>query len=130
VKAPTARLGIGNGAVEGGALMPVSYKINDKLTLTSVPELDLFKDTLTNGRHTNTAQLLNLAYSLPANVTAYAEVWGDWNFDPAGTIRQSSADVAATWGATKYLQFDAGLNFGLNRQTPGVQAYVGISQKF
>jgi hypothetical protein len=130
VKAPTARLGIGNGAVEGGALMPVSYKITDKLTLTSVPELDAFKNALDQGRHLNTAQLLNLAYSLPQNVTVYGEVWGDWNFDPTGTIRQASADVAAAWGMTKYLQFDAGLNFGLNRATPGVQAYVGISQKF
>jgi hypothetical protein len=130
IKAPTARLGIGNGAVEGGALMPVSYKITDKLTLTSVPELDAFKNSLDQGRHLNTAQLLNLAYSLPQNVTVYGEVWGDWNFDPSGTIRQASADVAAAWGMTKYLQFDAGLNFGLNRATPGVQAYVGISQKF
>jgi hypothetical protein len=130
VKAPTARLGIGDGAVEGGALMPVSYKITDKLTLTSVPELDALKDALDQGRHLNTAQLLNLAYNLPMNVTVYGEVWGDWNFDPAGAIRQQSADAAVAWGITNYLQFDAGLNFGLNRATPGVQAYVGVSQKF
>jgi hypothetical protein len=130
IKAPSARLGIGNGAVEGGALVPVSYKLSDKLVLTTVPELDAYKDAAGAGRHLNTAQLINLAWSLPASVTVYGEVWGDWNFDPAGTIRQSSADVAAAWGMTQYLQFDAGLNFGLNRQTPGVQAYVGIAQKF
>jgi hypothetical protein len=130
VKAPTARLGIGNGAVEGGALMPTSFKLSDKLTLTSVPEMDAFKDAAGDGRHLNTAQLVNLAYSLPRNVTVYGEVWGDWNFDPTGTIRQYSADVAATWGMTNYLQFDIGLNFGLNQATPGVQAYAGVSKKF
>lgn len=130
VKAPTARLGIGDGAVEGGALMPVSYKITDKLTLTSVPELDAFKDSTGDGRHLNTAQLLNLAYALPMSVTVYGEVWSDWNFDPARTVRQYSADMAVAWGMTNYLQFDGGLNVGLNRDTPRVQAYVGISQKF
>jgi hypothetical protein len=130
VKAPTARLGVGDGAVEEGILAPVSYKINDLLTLTSVPELDILKNTIGNSRHSNTAQLLNLAYSLPRSITVYGEVWGDWNFDPAGVVAHASADFAAAWGATPYLQFDAGLNLGLNRATPGAQVYIGVSQKF
>jgi len=130
VKAPTARLGIGNGAVEGGAILPVDYKLTDRITFALVPEVDAFKDSTGDGRHVNTAQLVNIGYSLPHNVTIYGELWGDWNFDPAGTIRQYSADVAVAWGFTQYMQFDAGLNFGLNRSTPAVQPYFGVSQKF
>jgi len=130
VKAPTARLGVGDGAWEGGVIAPVDYKLTSKLTLALAPELDLLKDADDEGRHVNTAQLINLSYSLPANLTVYGELWGDWNFDPAGTIRQYSADVAAAWGASRYLQLDAGLNFGLSRSTPGVQVYFGVSQKF
>lgn len=130
VKAPTARFGVGDGVVEEGVLAPISYKISDLLTLTSVPELDILKNTVGDGRHSNTAQLLNLAYSLPHSVTVYGEVWGDWNFDPTGTVRQASADLAAAWGATAYLQFDLGLNLGLSRATPGTQVYVGVAQKF
>ena len=130
VKAPTARSGIGNGEVEGGVILPVNYKLTDKITLTTVPEVDDFKDAAGTGRHVNTAQLVNVGYSLPYNLTAYGELYGDWNFDPAGTIRQYTADVALAWGITKYLQVDTGLNFGLNRYAPGVQAYVGVSQKF
>ena len=130
VKAPTARPGIGNGVVEGGAIMPVNYKLTSILTLTIDPEVDFFKDSNGGGRHVNTAQLINLGVSLPENITLYGELWGDWNFDPAGTVKQYSADVAIAYGVTNYLQLDAGLNFGLNRFTPGVQAYLGISQKF
>lgn len=130
VKAPIARAGIGNGEVEGGFLMPINYKLTDKITLTTVPEVDDFKDAAGTGRHLNTAQLVNVGYSLPHNVTVYGELYGDWNLDPSGTIRQYTADVAAAWGLTKYLQVDAGLNFGLNRYAPGVQAYFGVSQKF
>jgi hypothetical protein len=88
VKAPTARLGIGNGAVEGGAIMPVNYKLNSILTLTVDPEVDFYKDSTGSGRHLNTPQLVNLGLSLPDNVTVYGELWGDWNFDPR--VRSSS----------------------------------------
>ena len=129
-KAPTARPGVGNGSVEGGALLPINYKINSIFTLTTAPEVDAYKDAAGEGRHLNTAQLVNLAATLPNGFTLYGEVWGDWNFDPAGTVRQYSFDTALTYGVTKYLQLDVGANLGLNRQTPGVQAYVGVSQKF
>lgn len=130
VKAPTARVGVGNGAVEGGALVPINYKLNSLLTLTTVPELDAYKDSNSAGHHLNTAQLLNVAITLPRAFTFYGELWSDWNWDPAGTIQQRSTDFALTYGATAYLQLDAGVNLGLNRVTPRTQGYLGLSQKF
>ena len=130
LKAPTARPGLGDGVVEGGAIAPINYKLTPILTLTIDPEVDFYKDSTGGGRHVNTAQLVNLGVSLPKAFTLYGELWGDWNFDPAGAVTQYSADMALACGVTPYLQLDAGLNFGLNRYTPGVQAYVGLSQKF
>jgi hypothetical protein len=130
VKAPTARPSIGDGVVEGGVILPVNYKLTDTLTLTIDPEVDFYKDSAGGGRHVNTAQLVNLAISLPRNFTLYGELWGDWNFNTIGTVRQYSADTAITYGFTPYLQLDAGVNIGLNRYTPRTQAYVGVSQKF
>ncbi len=130
VKAPTARIGIGNGVVEGGGILPINYKLTDTITLTTVPEVDALLDSTGGGRHLNTAQLVNVGVSLPKNFTVYGELYGDWNFDPAGTIRQYSADFAVAYGVTSELQLDTGVNFGLNRETAGVQAYVGVSQKF
>jgi hypothetical protein len=130
VKAPVARPGIGNGSVEGGAILPINYKVNDVLTVTTVPEVDAYRDAAGGGHHLNTAQLINLAFTLPASFTLYGELWGDWNFDPGGTVKEYSADFAVAYGVTKYLQLDVGANIGLNHATPGVQAYVGVSQKF
>lgn len=130
VKAPTARPGIGNGVVEGGVILPVNYKLSSILTLTIDPEVDFYKDSTGGGRHVNTAQLVNLAISLPRNFTLYAECWGDWNFDTTGLVKEYSADTAIAYGVTPYLQLDAGVNIGLNRYTPRAQAYVGVSQKF
>ena len=130
VKAPTARRGVGDGAVEGGLQVPVAYRLSDKLTFGATPEFDANADQARTGRHLYMAQTASLALSLPGAITVYGEVAGDWDFDPGSTTRQYSADVAVSWVAVKALQFDAGLNFGLNAATPGVQAYAGVSQKF
>ena len=39
VKAPTARLGIGDGAWEGGSILPISYKLSSAWTLALAPEV-------------------------------------------------------------------------------------------
>jgi hypothetical protein len=130
LKAPTARLGIGDGAVEGGEVTSISYKLTDKLTLLTVPEFDDLADAPGAPRHFDTSQIVNLGYDLPHNLEVYGEIWSEWNFDPAGVIRERSADIALQWGVTRKLQLDGGLNFGLTKATPGVQAYVGASQKF
>jgi hypothetical protein len=130
VKVPTARLGVGDGAVEEGLITPVNIKLGGPFTLTLDPEFDLLKDSIGEGRHPNTAQLINLGIALPNNLTLYGELWGDWNFDPRGLIRQYSADTSLAWGVTARLQLDIGVNVGLNRTTPGAQVYLGVSQKF
>ncbi len=130
IKAPIARSGIGNGEVEGGGAVAIGYKLTDEWTLALSPEVDAYADASGGGRHVNHIEVINLGRSLPHDVTVSAELWGDWNYDPAGTIRQYSADVAVAWLMHKDLQLDAGLNFGLNKYTPGVQAYVGVSHRF
>ena len=119
-----------DGGFEGGVIAPVNLKLGKLVTLTTGPEVDVLRNARDDGRHLATAQLVNIAFALPASLTLYGEVWGDWNFDPAGTVRQSSFDTALTWGVSSLLQLDIGANIGLNRSTPGVQAYVGVSQKF
>lgn len=130
VKAPTARSGLGNGAWEGGLIAPVNIKLSSALSLAVQPEVDGLENGAGNGHHLAVSQDLSLGLSLPHNVTLFAELWGQWAFDPAGTQRQYSADIAAALGLGRDSQLDAGINFGLNRATPGVAPYIGYSHRF
>jgi hypothetical protein len=51
------------------------------------------------------------------------------NSDSAGTVRQYSFDTAVAWLARPNLQFDIGVNAGLNSATPSYQVYLGVSQR-
>lgn len=130
VKLPTAKRGLGNRETEAGVIAPVNIKLNDQWSIGFAPEADALLDAAGSGRHLNTVQTFNVGYSLPQDWTVYAEVWGDWNFDPSGTVRQYSLDFAVAKLIGKDLQLDGGVNIGLNRATPDLNLYVGVSRRF
>jgi hypothetical protein len=132
VKAPTAPLGVGNGVTEGGLIVPIQFNLSNNLQVLFDPEVDLLADAVGSGRHPNVIDLISLSYPATKTITLSAELWGDVNFDPTGTVTQASFDLGAAWipARAPNLQFDGGVNLGLNSATPGVQAYVGVSHRF
>ncbi|HEX5182114.1 MAG TPA: transporter [Allosphingosinicella sp.] len=129
IKLPTARRGLGNGAVEGGLALPVNINLPQGFTLNFSPEADLILDADGSGRHISLQNIVNVGKQV-GKVNVAVEIWGGQDFDPAGTVQQVSADVMVTWLARKTLQFDVGANFGLNRNTPDLQLYAGVSTRF
>ena len=73
---------------------------------------------------------MDLSAPLGPRTTITGEIWGRWDFDPAGTVRQISADGAVAYLVSNDVQVDAGANFGLNRNTPDVELYTGVSVRF
>ena len=129
VKAPTAKLGIGNGKVEGGLIAPVIFTLPKGFTLNFGPEVDILENGDGLGHHAQLVGIVNLSKSV-GKTTYYAEFFSAQNFDPAATVHQYSADVGVAYLLKPTLQVDLGGNFGLNRATPDAQLYVGISTRF
>ena len=132
VKLPTARHGIGDGAVEEGLILPVQVTLPAGWSLTVDPEVDALKDQTGNGRHLNYSGLVSFSHAVSKTLTGSAEIWTDVNQDPSGTVRQYSVDLGLSWIPQKApnLQFDGGVNIGLNDATPGAQVYLGVSRRF
>ena len=131
VKLPTAGHRLGNGKVEGGIVVPMSAQLGKSgLTLSVDPEMDVLADEDGHGRHAAMIQVVNLGASLNDKLSVSAELWGQWDWDPTGTTRQTSADGSIAYLVNRNLQLDAGANFGLNRNTPDIELYAGISKRF
>ncbi len=132
VKLPTARHGIGNGAVEEGILIPVQYNLPAGWQIGFNGEVDALKNQDDTGRHANYIAIFSASHPVSKTLTGSVEVWTDVNDDPTGTVKEASFDLALAWlpPATPNLQFDGGLNLGLNNATPGAQVYVGVSRRF
>lgn len=130
VKAPTARLGIGNKRWEGGVILPVIFTLPSGFSLNFGPEVDVLADGDRHGHHANLVGVVNLSHAVGKKGTISAEFWNAHNIDPTGTIHQYSADVGYAYLISPRLQIDLGGNFGLNRFTPQTQVYAGISTRF
>ena len=132
VKVPTAPLGVGNGAMEEGILAPIQVSLPANWQLVIDPEYDELANAIGHGQHSNISGLLSFGYPVTKTITVSLEVWGDANFDPSGEVKQASIDLGAAWIPAKApnFQLDGGVNLGLNRATPGAQAYLGVSRRF
>lgn len=132
LKVPTAGAGLGNGAVEGGMVVPISVALPAAITLSLDPEIDALKDQTGSGLHPAYALAAGLSRPLSATLTGAVELWGEANEERGGAVRQASFDLGLSWIPIKdqNLQLDGGVNLGLNRQTPGEQVYVGLSRRF
>jgi hypothetical protein len=129
IKFPTARNGLGNGKVEGGFILPMSFSAPAGFTIIVMPEGDILKDAVGNGYHGVLDFLVNVSHPLDKRWTIYTEIFTTQSFDsqysPVYTF-----DAALTYAITPNWQFDLGGNFALNRVTPRDQFYAGLSQRF
>jgi hypothetical protein len=131
VKIPTANHEIGNGKVEGGLVVPVQVPLGTgPLTLSLDPELDWVANEDTHGRHLATQQVVNLGLAATEKLNVSMEVWTMWDLGGHGGGDQVSFDGAVAYLVSNDVQLDAGANVGLNRQTPDVEIYTGVSIRF
>jgi hypothetical protein len=131
VKIPTANRRLGNGKVEAGLTVPVSAALgNSPVSLALTSELGWFADGDGRGHHAAFSQVVGLGFAASSRLSLSAELWGAWDWDPDVTGKQVSANGSAAYLASDTIQLDAGANFGLNRQTPDIQIYAGVSKRF
>jgi hypothetical protein len=129
LKLPTAPGPLGNGAVEGGLVLPMSYDLGNNWSLAITPEADALLNASGSGHHANLVDVAGIGRNF-GKLSLGAEVWTAQNLDPAGTVSQYSADVDAAWLLDNDTQIDGGANIGLNRATPDLELYLGVSERF
>jgi Putative MetA-pathway of phenol degradation len=131
IKIPTAKRSLGNGKWEAGLLVPIGYSIDKSpFSINLTPELDWVADSDDHGHHAAMTQVASLSWQANDKLNLSAEIWGQWDWNPSGTSRQYSADGSIAYLVSKNVQIDGGANFGLNRNTPDVELYTGVSVRF
>jgi hypothetical protein len=129
VTLPTATHDLGAGGFTGGVRLPIAIPLSDGFSLGLTPEVDVLRNAAGGGTHAAWIGVASLGRSF-GPLALGAEFWGQVEEEPAGTLRRASADLTSAVTIGKDLQLDAGANFGLNRQTPNAEVYVGVSHRF
>ena len=131
VKIPTARKPAGNGKVEGGLVLPIQYSIaNSPFSITASPEIDWLANGDGHGHHAARVQAVSFGWQATKKLNLSAEIFEQWDWEPEGTSVQSSFDLAGAYVVRRDLQFDGGVNIGIDRAAPDVEFYVGLAKQF
>jgi hypothetical protein len=130
VKLGTAPDGLGNRATEGGLAALFSAELAKGWQLTLNTEVDYLKNAENSRYHNQYVNIVGISREIVKDVTVSAELWSQVNVDPTGTIKQYSFDTAIAWNVRPNVQLDLGANVGLNSDTPALQVYAGIAQRF
>lgn len=129
VKLPTASKRIGNGKVEAGLIVPLSWSLGERLSLSSSPEADLVADSDGHGYHLAGAGTLALGIAANDRLSLAAELWTGWDWDET-TSRQASLGGNAAYKISDDLQVDAQTDFGLTRDSADIALSAGVSMRF
>lgn len=131
VKAGTAPLSLGgNQTTEFGFIAPFTVNLTDKISATYNAEWDRLKNSVDGGYHNQFVNVLSVTNQITKQWALTGELWSQINVDPARTERQYSFDAAVAWVPIANLQFDVGANIGLNKETPALQVYTGVTRRF
>lgn len=131
VTAPTATHQMGAGGWEGGMMLPISAPLPHQWSLGLTPEVDVARNASGRGTHPAWSGTIAVGHGL-GPVALGAELWGAVDDDPIGRTRRASFDLTAAW-APSFLtdvQFDSGVNAGLDSHTPRLELYAGVSRRF
>lgn len=129
VKAPTANHFLGNGKVEGGAVILLGASLPGDFDLGFNTGVSVIANDTGSGHHAEFVNSVSVSRKIVGPLSAYAEFWSN-------VSAQSHAPVMATVDGGlllmlgKNVQLDAGVNLGVTRAAPDVQTFFGVTLRF
>jgi len=130
VTLPVGGRALGAGDWGAGVLLPVAFDLSDVWSINLTPGIDAAVDGDRSGRHLAYGSAAGVSAKIGSGFTATidAKLIRDDDPDDASTSAQASASLA--WQPHPDTQFDVGAIAGFNRDTPDVELYVGVAQRF
>lgn len=129
---PSGHGEVGQGTWSAGLLVPVQYTISKALSLQATPEIDAAADDDGRGRHlaygSSVTVALNVSDAVQLDATGEVLRDRDPDREVRGTRLLAGGAVAVL--PSKTVQLDLGSNVGLNRASPDVEVYGGVSARF
>jgi hypothetical protein len=129
LKIPTNEDGLGNRAVEGGFILPITFKLPWDFQLFAMTEIDINEDAANTGYHLNYVNSVSLHHAISKKLDSYIEFFTDVSTERhTGWI--GTVDGGLAYSISDNIIVDCGINAGVTRAAQDWQPLVGISFRF
>lgn len=130
VTLPTGGSEIGAGDWAAGLLLPVSGELSAGFGLAFTGSVEAKVDADREGRHLALGAVIGVDVPASGEVGVTLELAATRDQDPSGATTSVLAAMSGAWSPHDALQFDAGVDIGLNRNTPDLRLSVGVARRF
>ncbi len=129
LKLPTASHDLGNGAVEGGVILPLLFRLPADCELATQLEIDHARDGDGSGYHQEVVNAVTFSHDFTKRLAGYVEL-----FSAISNERHSgwvaTFDCGVTYRLSPNVQLDTGVNIGLTDAADDVNPFVGLSLRY
>jgi hypothetical protein len=129
LKLPTNQDELGNNSVEGGVIFPFAAALPYGWGMGLMTQVEFNRDEGGRGHHGAFVNSITFSHDIIGNLAGYAEFFSSVSAE-SGSDWVGTADVGFTYGLTKDIQLDAGVNLGVTRSADDVNPFLGISFRF
>lgn len=129
VKFPTAQDDLGNGAYEGGVIFPFAASLPCEWQMGLQTQFEYREDGSGNGYHTEFINTVTVSHAIVGELGGYVEFFSNRSTEK-GSDWIATFDMGLTYGVTKNLQLDAGVNIGVTRAADDINPFLGLTWRY
>lgn len=129
LKLPTSQDGIGSRSVEGGVILPLNVELPAGWGLALMSQFDLPRGVATSSHQPRFVNSVSVGHDLVGELAGYAEFYSSVSTE-RGAPWVGTVDFGLTYGLTKNIQLDAGINIGVTRSADDWNPFIGLSFRF
>lgn len=127
---PTGNNVLGAGTWGAGAVLPITYELNDAVTVGVTAELDAVPNEERRGRHFGGDLVAGVAVELSSKFMLTAETEALRDDEPAEHQQQWLASTGLQYKYNSRRALFTEVVASLNRDAPDVEAYIGVAALF
>lgn len=129
VKIPLKIGDAGNDLVEGGLILPLAVALPAGWGMGLMTEFDLIADATGNDRHLEWINTITFSHDITSRLGGYIEFFSAHSYED-GTDWLAQASLGFTYAFNADTQLDGGCNFGVTRNAPDVQPFLGLTLRY
>ncbi len=129
VKLPANQDHLGNNAVEGGVILPLAVELPHGWELGAMTEVDCLRDETHGGHHASFVNSITFSHDIIGRLAGYAEWFSEVSAE-SGSCWMGTVDLGLTYGLTRDIQIDAGINIGVTKSADDLNPFAGLSWRF
>ncbi len=129
VKVPVNTDRLGNDAVEGGMILPLSVKLPAEWAMGLEAATSCSRNRTGSGYHAEFIHTVTFDHAIVGKLSGYGEFFSDLSTE-GGPGWVGTVDVGLEYLVTENVQLDCGCNVGVTPAADDVNAFTGITARF